>query len=484
MFNLPQSTFGRRSFLHFSALSVAAGSFLMNPISKAVAQAVKEIEPFYWNACVINCGQRCPQRCFVKGGQVIRVETDNTAGDACDHRQIRACPFYWNACVINCGQRCPQRCFVKGGQVIRVETDNTAGDACDHRQIRACLRGRALRQRLYSPDRLKYPMKRVGERGEGKFERITWDEAIKTVADNLKRTVEKYGNESLYWQYCSGQQSLVNSRRAWWRLLNLMGGYLKYYGSYSTAQIGAAMPYTYGGRPGSDMSEIANAKLYVTFGGNTLVTRGSGGGKGYQLECAKDKGHPKSIMIDPMYNDTVAAGMDQWIPIRPGTDAALVEAIAYELIKNNWVDQDFLDKYCVGYDEKTLPASAAKGSDYKSHILGKGKDGIAKTPEWAAKITGIPAETIVQLAKEMGTTKPCFVSQGWGPQRQANGEETARAIAMLPILLGPSACRVRTRVMQKATLLFLLFICRSARTRSKRRFLSLCGRMLLFAAKT
>ena len=119
MFNLPQSTFGRRSFLRFSALSVAAGSFLMNPISKAVAQAVKEIEPFYWNACVINCGQRCPQRCFVKGGQVIRVETDNTAGDACDHRQIRA-----------------------------------------------CLRGRALRQRLYSPDRLKYPMKRVGERGK------------------------------------------------------------------------------------------------------------------------------------------------------------------------------------------------------------------------------------------------------------------------------------------------------------------------------
>ena len=58
----------------------------------------------------------------------------------------------------------------------------------------------------------------------------------------------------------------------------------------------------------------------------------------------------------------------------------------------------------------------------------KGKDGIAKTPEWAAKITGIPVETIVQLAKEMGTTKPCFISQGWGPQRQANGEETARAI--------------------------------------------------------
>lgn len=88
MFNLPQSTFGRRSFLRFSALSVAAGSFLMNPISKAVAQAVKEIEPFYWNACVINCGQRCPQRCFVKGGQVIRVETDNTLRSSSDSRLL------------------------------------------------------------------------------------------------------------------------------------------------------------------------------------------------------------------------------------------------------------------------------------------------------------------------------------------------------------------------------------------------------------
>lgn len=274
------------------------------------------------------------------------------------------------------------------------------------------------------------------KRGEGKFERISWDEAIRTVAQNLKNTVDKYGKESLYWQYCSGQQSLVNSRRAWWRLLNLMGGYLKYYGSYSTAQIGVAFPYTYGARPASGVDEIANAKLYVTFGGNSVVTRGSGGGKGYQLECALAKGKPRSVMIDPMYNDTVAAGVDQWIPIRPGSDAALVEAIAYELINNNWIDQDFLDKYCIGYDEKTLPEGAAKGSDYKSHILGKGPDGIVKTPEWASKITGIPVKTIKDLAKEMGTTKPCFVSQGWGPQRQANGEQTSRAIAMLPILLG------------------------------------------------
>lgn len=343
--------------------------------------------------------------------------------------------YFWTACVINCGHRCPLRAYVRDGRVIRIETDNTIKDGAKPFQLRACLKGRDMRERLYSPDRLLYPMKRVGRRGEGKFERISWNEALETIAEKWKAIKAKYGNESIYWQYCSAQQSLVSSRRAWWRLMNLMGGYLQYYGSYSTAQISAAFPMTYGGSPASDTSEIANAKLYVTFGGNNSVTRGSGGGKGYQMACALEKGRPKMIVIDPIYTDTVVGKADQWIPIRPGTDAALVEAIAYELIRNGWVDQAFLDQYCVGYDEKTLPEGAPAKSDYKSWILGDA-DGVPKTPERASKITGIPVETIVELAREIGTTKPLFVSQGWGPQRQANGEETSRAIAMLPILTG------------------------------------------------
>ena len=203
------------------------------------------------------------------------------------------------------------------------------------RQIRACLKGRSMRQRLYSPDRLKYPMKRVGERGDAKFERITWDEAFEIIARRWKEIVEKYGNESVYWQYCSGQQSLVNSRRAWQRLMNLMGGYLKYYGSYSSAQISAAFPYTYGKKAASGIQEIANAKLYVAFGNNPSVTRGSGGSKGFQFRCALEKGQPRTIVIDPICSDTVAGKVDEWIPIRPGTDAALVEAVAYELIRND-----------------------------------------------------------------------------------------------------------------------------------------------------
>lgn len=83
-------------------------------------------------------------------------------------------------------------------------------------------------------------------------------------------------------------------------------------------------------------------------------------------------------------------------PIRHGTDAALVNALAYVMITENLVDQPFLDKYCVGYDEKTLPASAPANGHYKAYILGQGSDGVAKTPEWASTITGIPVERIVR----------------------------------------------------------------------------------------
>lgn len=343
----------------------------------------------------------------------------------------------WCACVINCGQRCALRVFSHNGQVIRIETDNMQPDTLGPRQLRACQRGRSMRERIYSPDRLRFPMKRVGERGEGKFERISWDEALDTIAKEWTRIKNQYGNDSIYWQYCSGQQSLVSSRRAWQRLMNLMGGYLQYYGSYSNAQGAAAFPKTYGGRPSSLPSEIANAELYVLFGNNPSVTRPSGGGKGFQIDAALTRHRPKKIIvIDPAFTDTCTARADQWIPIRPGTDAALISALAYEFITNGWIDQAFLDRYCVGFDEKTLPKSAPAKSDYKSYILGAGPDGTAKTPEWAAPITGIPVDVIRSLAREMAMTKPLFVSQGWGPQRQANGEATCRAIAMVPILLG------------------------------------------------
>lgn len=162
----------------------------------------------------------------------------------------------------------------------------------------------------------------------------------------------------------------------------------------------------------------------------------SGGGETYQISEWRRRNNVRTIFIDPRYSDSMLGKEDEWLPIRPGTDAALVEAIAYVLIGENLVDQAFLDTYCVGYDEKTLPASAPENSSYKAYIQGQGQDGIAKTPAWAAGITGIPADRIVKLAREIGTAKPAFIAQGWSLQRQANGEQSARAVCMLPILTG------------------------------------------------
>ncbi|EPT6932993.1 dimethylsulfoxide reductase subunit A [Cronobacter malonaticus] len=350
----------------------------------------------------------------------------------------------WSACTVNCGSRCPLRMHVVNGEIRYVETDNTSGDDYDgQHQVRACLRGRSMRRRVYNPDRLKYPMKRVGKRGEGKFVRISWDEALDTIAQGMKRIISDYGNEAIYLNYGTGTLGGTMTRS--WppgktliaRLMNCCGGYLNHYGDYSSAQIAAGLNYTYGGwADGNSPSDIENSKLVVLFGNNPGETRMSGGGVTYYLEQARAKSQARMIVIDPRYTDTAAGREDEWIPIRPGTDAALASAIAWVLIAENYVDQPFLDNYCVGYDEKTLPPGAPANGHYKAYILGDGPDGTAKTPAWAAPITGIPEARIIKLAREIGEAKPAFIAQGWGPQRHSNGELACRAIAMLPILTG------------------------------------------------
>ncbi|KGQ13245.1 Putative dimethyl sulfoxide reductase chain ynfE [Beauveria bassiana D1-5] len=347
----------------------------------------------------------------------------------------------WGACSVNCGSRCALRLHVRDEEVYWVETDNTGLDSYGDHQVRACLRGRSIRRRINHPERLNYPMKRVGKRGEGKFERISWDEALEIVSLSLKQTVEKYGNEAVYINYSSGVVGGNITRSSPYaslvaRLMNCYGGFLSHYGTYSTAQIACAMPYTYGSNDGNSTSDIENSKLVVLFGNNPAETRMSGGGITYYLEQARERSNARMIVIDPRYTDTAAGREDEWIPIRPGTDAALVAGLAHVMIVENLVDQPFLDKYCLGYDEKTLPADAPRNGHYKAYILGQGDDGIEKTPQWAYAITGIPADRIIKLAREISGAKPAYIAQGWGPQRQANGELTSRAIAMLPILTG------------------------------------------------
>ncbi|MEF9877289.1 MAG: molybdopterin-dependent oxidoreductase, partial [Gordonibacter sp.] len=342
----------------------------------------------------------------------------------------------WGHCSVNCEGRCALRLHVSDDEVTWVESDNTGNDEYGDHQIRACLRGRSIRRWINHPDRLSYPMKRVGKRGEGKFEQISWDEAYDLIAENYQRILDQYGPEAIWNHYASGvNASNIGSFLS--RFINLSGGCLGRYGSYSSAQISAALPYLYGKRTANSNSDIVNAKLVVMFGENSVETKAGGAGPTYHLEQALEQGGAKVIVIDPRYSDTVASRADQWIPIRPGTDAALVDAIAHVLIEEDLVDHEFLATYCIGYDEDTMPESAkGQGKSYKAYIGGQGADGIEKTPAWAQAITGIAADTIVQLAHEIGTAKPCAIYQGKGPQRQSNGEQTARAICMLPVLTG------------------------------------------------
>ena len=350
----------------------------------------------------------------------------------------------WSACTVNCGSRCALRHHVKDGVIAYTTTDNTGNDVYGDHQVRACLRGRSFRKRVYNPDRLKYPMKRVGKRGEGRFARISWDEAFDTIADNLKRIKSNYGNEAIYLNYCTG--TLGGTVAKSWppaatpiaRLMNCWGGYLNHYGDYSTAQIAVSLPYLYGGTWAGNncTSDIINTRLIVNFGNNPAETRMSGAGVVYQLSETRQRSQARMIVFDPRLTDSMLSDGDEWVPLRPGTDAALVAGMAWVMITEELVDRAFLDRYTIGYDEDSLPASAPKNASWKSYILGKGPDGMAKTPQWAAQITGVPANKIIQLAREIAATKPCNIMQGWGLQRTANGEQASRAICMLAVMTG------------------------------------------------
>lgn len=335
--------------------------------------------------------------------------------------------------TLNCGGRCLVKAHVSDGVVTRLSTDSKE-DTFTLPQLRACLRGRGYRQFVYHSDRLKYPMKRVGRRGEGKFEKISWEEAINYIAKELNRITDKYGPACRYSNRATGTSgSIIGSEYLAKRLFSFTGGYLDFYGTYSSGQTTAATPYTYGTvDTGSTLNTLSDSKLIILWGHNPVETRW--GLSDYYLRKAKEGGS-KIVVIDPRQSDTVVALADEWIPIAPTTDTAMMDAMTYVIITENLHDKDFLDKYCVGFDEEHMPEGVPAGESLESYILGK-KDGIKKTPEWAEKICRVPANTIRKLAREYATNKPAALLQGWGPQRQAFGEQFARGGTVLTALTG------------------------------------------------
>lgn len=367
------------------------------------------------------------------GGLDFGLKTVEKAAAASDSQ------IFTTSCYHNCGSRCILWGEVKDGTVVRMLPDQDPVDTFEQPKAIPCLRGRSQRWRVYSPERLKYPMKRVGKRGEGKFERISWEEALDTIAAKLKEVKEKYGNEAIYYNYATGQIAggIDNTYKGVGpiaRMMHLFGGYVNFYGTYSTACYSAALPLiTAMGSNSSD--DLVNSKLIFLVSDNGMVTRTGGKGMGYHYMKAKEAG-AKFIVVDPVYNDTAIATEAEWVPIYPGTDNALMDAMAYVMVKDEMYDKEFMSTHAVGFDEDTLPEGAPRNSSYMSYIMGRGSDKTPKTPEWAAPITGIPAERIVKLAHEIASTKPCAMIQGWGMQRRAYGEQPVRALPILAAMTG------------------------------------------------
>jgi anaerobic dimethyl sulfoxide reductase subunit A len=351
------------------------------------------------------------------------------------------------SCAHNCGSRHMLVAHKKGDVIVRLSTDDgryQAGgffgkDTLEEPQLRACLRGRSYRARLYSPERLLYPMLRVGKRGEGKFKRVSWDEALDRVARQMVELKNKYGPTALLDQSYAGASygALHKSDQ----IEGLLGRFLGMFGcrtnswsvpSYQGTTFSSRM--TFGTiEDGNEDDAFAHSKLIIMWGWNPAYTF-HGGNTFYYMRIAKQRGC-KFVLVDPQYTDSAATYDAWWIPIRPNTDAAMLAGMAYHIFTNNLQDQKFIDRFCLGIDAGTMPAEHKDKENFKDYILGE-YDNTPKTPEWAESICGVKAEDIRRLAQLYATTKPAALKASWAAGRAAYGEQYNRMAAALQAMTG------------------------------------------------
>ncbi len=299
------------------------------------------------------------------------------------------------------------------------------------------VKGPGVRNRTYAPDRIKYPMKRQGwkpgggdraGRGSDEFVRISWDEALDLVADELKRVKADHGNESIHGlSIWAGGGSFHDPGGALYRLLSLFGGFTTRVDNYSNAALSRAMPYSLGKRSNHGWTDIVeNTDLIVWFGADPAVCGEGGVGAGPQIEVpalieSRDAG-VEHVWIDPQYTDSCKLTEGEHVSIVPGTDNALLAAMAYVMLDEDLHDQSFIDEYVVGFEP------------FEQYILGEA-DGQPKTPEWAAAYTGIPAKKIRSLTRKV-TGNRTVLTAGYGIQRSQYGEQFVRMHATIAAMVG------------------------------------------------
>lgn len=315
----------------------------------------------------------------------------------------------------NCGGRCRLLIEEKDGKILSIKGDPAYPDKMP------CIKGLQYDKTFLGEDRLKTPLKRVGKRGEGKFVPISWDEAVDIITKEWVRIRDTYGPASRYVNYGWGVEAVLNGTTLAKRLLRLDGGHLDYYNSYSTACTNYTTPYLYGTQySGSSFETLLDSKLIILWAHNPAETKFDN-----LMECLRKakKNGTEIIVIDPRKTPTVKALGAEWVGIKPTTDCALMDAMSYVIWSEDLYDHFFVEERCLGFDK------------YFTYLRGD-EDGIAKTPAWAAKITGISEECIISLARRYAKAKPAALMQGYGGQRHANGEQFTRGGIALACLTG------------------------------------------------
>ncbi|HZF40069.1 MAG TPA: molybdopterin oxidoreductase family protein, partial [Blastocatellia bacterium] len=310
------------------------------------------------------------------------------------------------ACPHDCPDTCSFFVTVEDGRAVKIE------GAKDHPTTDGflCTKVNRYLERTYSPQRVLYPMKRAGEKGKGIFERISWDEALDTIAAKFKEIAADDPQAILPYSY-AGTMGLVQSQSIDRRFFHKLGASLL--ARTICADAGAAgYRATIGLSMGTDPERFSDAKLIIIWGSNVITSNVHLWPK---ILEAKRKG-AKVIAIDP-YRSLTAEKCDEHLAVLPGTDGALALAMMNVIVRENLLDHDYVERYTLGFDllrERVM--------EYP--------------PSRAAAITGLSEEAIVNLAREYATTKPAAIRLNYGLQRHAGGGMAVRAITCLPALVG------------------------------------------------
>jgi anaerobic selenocysteine-containing dehydrogenase len=312
------------------------------------------------------------------------------------------------ACPHDCPDTCAWQVTVEDGRAVRV-----AGDP-DHPFTRGFLCAKVNRyvERTYHPDRLTTPLRRVGAKGEGRFEPVSWDVAIREIAGRLREIADSTDGPQAILPYSyAGTMGMIQGESMDRRFFHALGASRLLRTICSTAGA-VAMQMTVGANIGADSEGVPESDLILIWGSNTLTSNPH---LWPFVLRARERG-ARVIAIDPLQTRT-AAQCDEWIAIRPGTDAALALGMMHVMFVERLEDRDYLARFTLGADELR-----ARATEYP--------------PERVAAITGIPAERVIRLGRQFGTAKAAFIRVNYGLQRHAGGGMAVRTIACLPAVAG------------------------------------------------